>query len=191
LATIQPASGYQRAPEGPHRRRVIRPANQPACARHARPAENGILASVRTGLTIDDLGDLLEQPIVAVLATYRQDGSVMLSPVWFEWRDGAFSIWTGGASEGKSRHVAHDPRASIVVYDQAPPYRGLEASGPATLVSQGFHDVVRRTAARYIGPDRADAFASGYRTPGLVIRITPDRLRAWDFRDEVAEGEGA
>jgi len=37
---------------------------------------------VRTNLTIADLGDLLELPIVAVLATYRRDGSVLLSPVW-------------------------------------------------------------------------------------------------------------
>jgi len=47
---------------------------------------------VRTNLTIADLGDLLELPIVAVLATYRRDGSVLLSPVWHEWRDGGFSI---------------------------------------------------------------------------------------------------
>lgn len=34
---------------------------------------------MRTNLTLDDLGDLLEQPIVAVLATYRADGSAMLA----------------------------------------------------------------------------------------------------------------
>jgi PPOX class probable F420-dependent enzyme len=138
-----------------------------------------------TGLTVDDLGDLLGQPIVAVLATYRADGSVLLSPVWFEWRDGGFNVWVGSADEGKARHVAARPRASIVVHEQTLPYRGVEASGTATLSSDGFHDVVRRTAARYYGPDEADAFAAGYTVPGVVIRITPDRLRAWDFRDDL------
>ena len=144
---------------------------------------------MRTGLTVDDIGDLLDQPIVAVLATYRADGSVLLSPVWFEWRDGGFNVWVGGANEGKARHVAAHPRASIVVHEQTLPYRGVEASGAATLSSDGFYDVVRRTAARYYGPGEADAFAAGYSEPGVVIRITPDRLRVWDFRDDL-EAQG-
>jgi hypothetical protein len=32
---------------------------------------------------MEDLGDLLEGPASAVIATYRADGSVMLSPVSF------------------------------------------------------------------------------------------------------------
>jgi hypothetical protein len=48
---------------------------------------------MRTNLTVDDLGDLLEQPIV--------DGSAMLSPVWFEWGDGVFNVWVGGANDGE------------------------------------------------------------------------------------------
>ena len=48
-------------------------------------------SSVRTNLTLEDLGDLLDKPLVAVLATLRMDGSVLLSPVYHEWRDGGFS----------------------------------------------------------------------------------------------------
>jgi hypothetical protein len=48
---------------------------------------------VRTNLTIEDLGDLLDKAMVAVLATLRVDGSVLLSPVYHEWRDGGFNIW--------------------------------------------------------------------------------------------------
>jgi hypothetical protein len=47
---------------------------------------------VRKNLGPDDLGDLLEQPLVAVLATYRRDGTVLLSPVWHEWQDGGFNV---------------------------------------------------------------------------------------------------
>jgi hypothetical protein len=43
---------------------------------------------MRKDLGPQDLGDLLEQPLVAVLATYRADGTALLSPVWHEWRDG-------------------------------------------------------------------------------------------------------
>jgi PPOX class probable F420-dependent enzyme len=140
---------------------------------------------MRTKLSIEDLGDLLELPIVATLATYRRDGSVMLSPVWFEWRDGGFNVWSGGATELKVRHLEADPRVSIAVAEQSMPYRGLDASGRATLSREGFHDVVRRTAARYYGADKADAFAASYERPGIVIRFVPDAVRAWDFRDDM------
>ena len=140
---------------------------------------------MRTGLSIDDLGDLLDQPIVAVLATYRRDGSVMLSPVWFEWRDRGFNIWTGGENEGKVRHLQRDPRASLAIAEPVMPLRGLDASGRATLSTDGFHDVVRRTAARYVGPDAADGFAAGYPEARVVIRLVPDKIRAWDFKDDL------
>jgi hypothetical protein len=38
---------------------------------------------MRKDLGPQNLGDLLEQPLVAVLATtYRADGTALLSPVW-------------------------------------------------------------------------------------------------------------
>jgi hypothetical protein len=68
---------------------------------------------VRKGLTPDDLGDLLELALVAVLATYRRDGTVLLSPVWHEWRDSGFNVVTG-SRDVKAGHLRRDPRASIV-----------------------------------------------------------------------------
>jgi hypothetical protein len=57
---------------------------------------------VRKQLTVEELGDLVELPLLAVLATHRRDGSVMLSPVWHEWRDGGFNVVTrsGDGTEG-------------------------------------------------------------------------------------------
>jgi len=156
----------------------------PALARRVDTKAQRYNRPMRTGLTIDDLGDLLEQPIVAVLATYRKSGDVMLSPVWFEWRDGGVNIWTSGVADGKVRHLERDPRASVVIAEQVMPLRGLELAGRATLSMDGFYDVVRRTTIRYEGPDGADAFAASFPEPSPVIRLVPDRIRAWDFRDE-------
>lgn len=139
---------------------------------------------MRTGLSIEDLGDLLELPIVAVLATYRASGEVMLSPVWHEWRDGGINIYTGGASEGKVRHLRRDPRASLVVAEQVMPLRGLEVSGRATLSREGFYDVLRRVVTRYEGAEEAETMVAGIDEPGYVIRLVPERSRAWDFADE-------
>lgn len=39
---------------------------------------------MRRDLEPDDVGDLLEQPLLAVLATRIRDGTTALSPVWHE-----------------------------------------------------------------------------------------------------------
>jgi PPOX class probable F420-dependent enzyme len=135
---------------------------------------------VRKGLRPDELGDLLERPLVAVLATYREDGSVLLSPVWHEWRDGGFNVATGGGGI-KVRHLRRDPRASIVVYEHEPPYRGIEVRAEALLEPVG--DAVRRIATRYLGEAKGAAYAERA-SDDTLIRLEPGRLRAWDFADE-------
>jgi hypothetical protein len=59
------------------------------------PDRGGRTRRVRKGLKPNELGDLLERPRVAVLATYRRDGTVLLSPVWHEWCDNGFNVVTG------------------------------------------------------------------------------------------------
>jgi len=135
---------------------------------------------VRKNLTPDDLGDLLEQPLVAVLATYRLDG-VLLSPVWHRWREGGFDVATG-RDDVKVRHLRRDPRASIVVYEHVPPYRGIEVRGEARLEPAG--DAVRRIAIRYLGERDGTAYADSAGDDTL-IRLEPGRLRAWDFADQL------
>lgn len=135
---------------------------------------------VRKNLGADDLGDLLEQPLVAVLATYRRDGTVLLSPVWHEWRDGAFNVVTS-ADGAKVHHLRRDPRAAIVVSESLPPFRGIEVQGEAALEAIG--DAVRRIATRYLGETEGAAYAQRSKDDTL-IRLAPGRLRAWDFADE-------
>lgn len=137
---------------------------------------------MRRDLTVRDLGDLVELPLLAVLATHRRDGSVLLSPVWHEWRDGAFQVITGNR-DVKARHLRRDPGASIVVCEHAPPYRGIEVRCRAQLVTTGVGDAVRRIATRYLGDEAGAAYAEGA-GDDLLLRLEPGVLRAWDFTDD-------
>ena len=139
---------------------------------------------MRKGLSVDDLGDLAELPLLAVLATYRRDGAVLLSPVWHEWRDGGFGVVTG-SRDVKAAHLRRDSRASIVVCEHAPPYRGVEVRCTALLASAAGTDAVRRIASRYRGTEMGTAYASSARDD-LLIRLEPGELRAWDFADDFA-----
>lgn len=129
-----------------------------------------------------DLGDLVGLRLLAVLATYRRDGSVLLSPVWHEWRDGGFHVVTG-SSDVKAAHLRRDSRASIVVCEHTPPYRGVEVRCNALLVTEGVGDAVTRIASRYLGREAGAAYAESG-GDDLIIRLEPGDLRAWDFADE-------
>ena len=141
-------------------------------------------AGMKTNLGPNDLGDLLEQPIIGVLATRRADDTTLLSPVWFDWRDGGFDIWAD-AESGKVRHIRRYPRVSFVVANAEWPYRGLEVRGNATISTDAddFFHVVGRTARRYMGAE-AEGRMVRETAPGVVIRIDPTVVRGWDYVDE-------
>jgi PPOX class probable F420-dependent enzyme len=135
---------------------------------------------MRKNLSIEELGDLVERPFVATLATYRRDGSVLLSPVWHEWRDGGFNVVIE-RDDVKARHVRRDPRASIGLYDNDPPYRGIELRGTPRLVEGGAFEVQRRVAVRYLGKENGEAYASTPSGTEIILRLEPGELRTWDF----------
>jgi len=138
---------------------------------------------MRTDLGIEGLGDLVERPIVATLATYRRDGTVLLSPVWHEWRDGGFNI-TIERDDVKARHIRRDPRASIALYESDPPYRGIEVLGTPALIEEDAAETQRRIAIRYLGPEAGDAYASTPSGEEVTLRLEPGELRTWDFADD-------
>ena len=139
-----------------------------------------------TNRSAEDLADVLDQPLIAVLATRRPDDTILLSPVWYEWRDGAFLVWVTGEKDRKPRHLRRDPRASIVVATTEWPYKGFEVTGEAAVLDepQLWLDLVGRTARRYFGEERGAAMAESTTTPGLVIRLAPGKTRGWDYTDE-------
>jgi PPOX class probable F420-dependent enzyme len=140
---------------------------------------------VRRDLALGELDDLLQQPLVSVLATYRRDGGVLLSPVWHRWRDGGFDV-TSSPTDVKVRHLRRDPRASLLIYDQHPPYRGVEIRTMATLSELTDADALREIAVHYLGKDAGEAYAAAAGSAVVtLIRLEPGHVRAWDFADEL------
>lgn len=137
---------------------------------------------MQTGLGPDDLRDILDAPLIGVLATRRPDDSILLSPVWWEWRDDGFSIWVDAETDRKIQHLRRDPRATFVVANQTWPYKGFEVRGEAAISGDDFYGVLRRTAERFQGPEEAEEMVSTY-APGLVIRLVPGITRGWAYDD--------
>jgi PPOX class probable F420-dependent enzyme len=141
---------------------------------------------VRTNLSVEDLGSFLDEPRVAVLATLRVDGTVLLSPVYHEWREGAFNVVIE-AHNVKARHLRRDPRATILVAESEPPLRGVEVRGSAEFIDDGVTETTRRIVARY-GDEEAEADAEARRGADVIVRLEPDHIRIWDFADEFDAG---
>jgi PPOX class probable F420-dependent enzyme len=134
-----------------------------------------------TGAWIEGVRSLLEAPSPAVLTTYRKDGSALVSPVWFRWHDGAFEVVI---AEGdlKLRHLAHDPRCALVVFEAVRPFRGVEARGVAELVECDVGPARAAIAGRYLGAaDGARFAAERSARPGVLLRLVPDEPRVWDL----------
>jgi PPOX class probable F420-dependent enzyme len=134
------------------------------------------------GLSPDQLDGLLDELRLATLATIRQDGSILLSPIWYIWEDGGFTLGIS-AGDGKLKHMAREPRVTIVVAEDELPYRGFEIRGLAQLTDIPYGPVMRRIARRYVGPKGEGFYADSH--DGVVVRIESGDRRGWDFRDDL------
>nr|BFE37954.1 PPOX class F420-dependent oxidoreductase [Actinomadura rugatobispora] len=110
------------------------------------------------------------------LAVTRADGSPHVTPVWFV-LDGDDLVFTTHGTGVKGKAVRRDPRMSVAVDDQTPPYSFVTILGEASVSEDP--DELRRWStalgARYMGADRAEEFGTRNAVPGeylVRVRIT-------------------
>ncbi|HEY2521712.1 MAG TPA: PPOX class F420-dependent oxidoreductase [Streptosporangiaceae bacterium] len=102
-----------------------------------------------------DYRDLLERPLYGHLATARQDGTVQVEPMWFEF-DGEFIKFTHTSKRQKYRNLMANPSAALSVNDPDQPYRFLEVRGVLDHVDPDPEGVFyRQLSRRYGGADQA------------------------------------
>jgi hypothetical protein len=89
-----------------------------------------MVSPARKDLTVDDLGDLPGKPLVAVLATCARMGTIQLSPVYHEWREGAFNVRSSSRMSGLGTCGAI-PGATVLAAESGrcgrPAYQGWRA----------------------------------------------------------------
>jgi PPOX class probable F420-dependent enzyme len=114
------------------------------------------------------------------LAYAGADGRPLVAPVWFIVEDGDL-IFNTGKDTAKGRALARDPRATLCVDLEEPPYAFVQVQGDAEL-SEDPGELVRTAtaiAARYMGQDRAAEFGKRNGVPGeLVVRLRPTKVNA-------------
>ena len=114
------------------------------------------------------------------LASVRADGRPHLAPVWFL-LDGDDLIFTTWHESVKAHNIQREPRLSLCVDDQTPPYSFVIVEGTAVIEEDpaALKQWATRIAARYMGEDLAESYGQRNAVPGeLLVRLTPTKIIA-------------
>jgi PPOX class probable F420-dependent enzyme len=122
---------------------------------------------------------LTRAPHTGKIGIVRDDGSPMVVPIWIDLDTDDTIVFTTWHETIKARSIRRDPRVSICVDDETPPFDYVRIDGTATLIDD--LDLLARwatrIAARYMGEARAEEYGKRNAVPGeLVVRVTPTRI---------------
>ena len=140
---------------------------------------------------------LAEPGVLMRIAVVRDDGSPLVTPVWFLYEEEAVWFTPRKRSEWFAC-LRRDPRVALCIDEQALPYRKVLAEGRAELVhdigeDDSWRDRYRRIAERYVSPEGAAAYIRNTigQPRGLYrLLLAGARLTSWRMPLANEPGEG-
>lgn len=126
---------------------------------------------------------ITEKPRPAIAAVVRDDGRPHATPIWID-MDGDQIVTTSFHDSVKVQALRRDPRMTVVVQDEQPPFSYVMIYGTVTLSDD--MDELRywagRLGGRYMGDERAEEYAERNAVPGeYVVRLMIEQVSA--FKD--------
>jgi hypothetical protein len=122
----------------------------------------------------------------AVVATIRADGRPHLTPVWYT-LDGQRVVFSTPGSSAKVRHIRRDPRVTVFVDDETPPFAYVRMEGVAEVVEAPaeVQHWVERIGSRYLGEKQAEAYRERYFSAGdVLIWVSLEKISGYDFNND-------
>lgn len=107
-------------------------------------------------------------------------GRPLVAPVWFI-VEGDSLVFNTGKGTAKGRALARDPRVTLCVDLEEPPFAFVQVQAEAELSEEPAELLRTATAiaARYMGAERAEEFGRRNGVPGeLVVRLRPVKVLA-------------
>ena len=129
-------------------------------------------------MTPEQMAEFLERPLVAVMVTLRADGSPHAIPIWYEYRDGAFIVFTSDTFV-RVKNLRRDSRAAITVSTHDEPYMYVSAEGPVSITSEGVAETGLSIARRYMGENAQQFLDDVFDEHSVLLRLTPERILTW------------
>jgi hypothetical protein len=123
------------------------------------------------------------------LAWLAPSGFPWVTSLWYVRREGA--LWCASVADAAIvRGLRRDARCGFEVASERPPYRGVRGRGRAGLVPERGEEILRALVARYLGGEDGPLarWLLSRAEREVAIRIEPDRLASWDYRERMARG---
>ena len=140
---------------------------------------------MRRGLAPSDLGDMFEQPRAAVISMTLPDGRVFSRPIWHRFMAGQF-VFQFPAGDRKISLLEADPRATVVLAEDAHPYRAIEVRGRVRMTREGYHDIGLGICRPYVEAFDPTTDVSAYLSaePGVIAVLEAEVTTCWDYADD-------
>ena len=119
----------------------------------------------------DAEAQLFDEPLHAVAATVREDGSPQQTVVWVE-RDGDAVSFNTAEGRAKPKNIRRNSNVGILVMQD--PYKWVAVSGPAEISTDGADDQIDRLAKKYLGAGTYP-WRKAEETR-LTVRVKPERV---------------
>jgi PPOX class probable F420-dependent enzyme len=118
-----------------------------------------------------------DEPIPIVIGTTRRDGSVLMHPLWFEYRPEDGLIWlNGGPKRAWFKNLRRDGRVTLQLVDPKNMFRQALIEGRLVDTTfDGADEHIDRLSQRYQG--------GPYRNPKverMIVRVRPERIGGFD-----------
>jgi PPOX class probable F420-dependent enzyme len=147
-------------------------------------------ATLENALTTTEIDARLASTALARLATYRADGMIHLTPIWFDWSGGRFRL-TLGAGRVHLKNLARDPRVSVLV-DQDPRLEQGLAAGAWAIMARGtaelsrdeglIREVTLAVLTKALGAEDAQTYLEPIMAEGrTIVTVTPADWLTWDY----------
>lgn len=149
-------------------------------------------------LTADERDAFLnERGVLMRIAVVREDGSPLVTPIWFLYEDDAIYFTPRDKSEWFNC-LRRDPRVALCIDEQPLPYRKVLAEGTAELVHDVgeddiWRDQYRRIAGRYVDEQGAEAYVQNTidQPRGLYrLALADAKVSTWRMPLEGEDGMG-
>lgn len=132
--------------------------------------------------TQEELVAFLNEAPVARLSSMNPDVTIHIAAVYFKYVNGDIIIGTQDMTH-KVRNIKNNPQVTVLIDNQAPPWKGVLIYGMAEL---DYEDVVAKRALifeRYRSPEAARELAADLANnyAPVVIRVKPKRMTSYDY----------
>jgi len=129
---------------------------------------------------------LVSGTLTGKISTVHKDGRPHVVPIWFilDKNDSNIKVvFTTGQDSLKAKHKLRDPRVSLCVDDQTPPFDFVSIDGIAEINQEpDLSELLKwatKIAGRYMGQDNAEAYGKRNAIKGeFLVKIRPTKIIA-------------